>query len=106
LRSCKNQPLEKGFFLKANPYGFFEKGESLFKKVLLSERNTWGKREIRETTPTNAEDLRHSVFRRKTSEVFNYDEQDCGKRVFYAACYENAKGEAGPWSDIIEAIIP
>ena len=62
--------------------------------------------EIREVAPVNAEDLRHSVFRRKVSEVFNYNEEDRGKKVFYAACYENAKGESGPWSDIIEALIP
>jgi hypothetical protein len=62
--------------------------------------------EIRDTAPANAEDLRHSVFRRKTTEVFDYEEGDRGKRVYYAACYENAKGESGPWSDIVEAIIP
>jgi hypothetical protein len=62
--------------------------------------------EIRDTPPENADALRHSVFRRKVSEVFNYGEEDRGKKVFYAACYENAKGEAGPWSDIVEAIIP
>ena len=62
--------------------------------------------EIRDTPPANAEDLRYSVFRRKVVEVFDYPEESRGKKVFYAACYENAKGEAGPWSDIIEAIIP
>jgi hypothetical protein len=62
--------------------------------------------EIRDAPPANADDLRHSVFRRKVVEVFDYAEEDRGKKVFYAACYENAKGEAGPWSDIIEAVIP
>ena len=62
--------------------------------------------EIRDDAPANAGDLRHSVFRVKTTEVFDYDEAERGKKVFYAACYENAKGEAGPWSDIIEAVIP
>ena len=62
--------------------------------------------EIRDAAPANADDLRRSVFRIKTTEVFDYEEGDRGKRVFYAACYENAKGEAGPWSDIVEAIIP
>jgi hypothetical protein len=62
--------------------------------------------EIRDAAPANAEELRHSVFRRKVSDIFDYTEEDRGKKVFYAACYENAKGEAGPWSDLIEAIIP
>ena len=62
--------------------------------------------EIRDTPPTNAEDLRYQVFRRKVSEVFNYNEEARGKQVFYVARYENAKGEAGPCSDIVKAIIP
>ncbi|MDR0723245.1 MAG: hypothetical protein LBF75_10745 [Treponema sp.] len=62
--------------------------------------------EIRDTAPANANELRHSVFRRKTQEVFDYNEEDQWKKVFYAACYENAKGETGPWSDMIEEIIP
>jgi hypothetical protein len=62
--------------------------------------------EIRDEPPDRAEDLRYSVFRRKTSEVYDYPESDRGKKVFYAACYENSKGESGPWSDIIEAVIP
>jgi len=62
--------------------------------------------EIREAGPSNADDLRRSVFRIKTTEVFDYSEEERGKKVFYAACYENAKGEAGPGSDIVGAIIP
>jgi hypothetical protein len=62
--------------------------------------------EILDAPPANAEELRHSVFRRKVVEVFDYSEEDRGKKAFYAACYENAKGETGPWSDIIEAVIP
>jgi hypothetical protein len=56
--------------------------------------------------PVNADAIGHSFFRMKTSEVFDYNEEDRGKKVYYAACYENAKGETGPWSDIVEAIVP
>ncbi|MDR1865833.1 MAG: hypothetical protein LBR08_09730 [Bacteroidales bacterium] len=62
--------------------------------------------EIRDTPPLKASDLRHSVFSRKTTHVTDYDEEDRGKTAYYAACYENSKGEAGPYSDIISAIIP
>jgi hypothetical protein len=62
--------------------------------------------EVRDIAPANADDLRRSVFRIKTTEVFDYDEAERGKQVYYAACYENSKGDAGPWSDIIQAIIP
>ena len=62
--------------------------------------------EIRETLPESPDDLRHSLFSRKTVHVFDYEEKDRGKKVFYAARYENAKGEGGPWSDIIDLLIP
>jgi hypothetical protein len=62
--------------------------------------------EIRDAPPPNAAELRTSAFSRKTTQVYDYTEADRGKKVFYAACYENTKGDQGPWSDIIEAIIP
>jgi hypothetical protein len=62
--------------------------------------------EIRETAPLNPDELRHTVFSRKTVRIFDYNEEDRGKKVWYAACYENAKGESGPWSDMVELIIP
>ncbi|GHU53188.1 hypothetical protein FACS1894200_13770 [Spirochaetia bacterium] len=62
--------------------------------------------EIRDTPPDTAGDLRHSISSHKVVRVFNYREADRGKKVFYAACYKNAKGDEGSWSDIIEAIIP
>jgi hypothetical protein len=62
--------------------------------------------EIMDTPPTTPDDLRHSVFRVKTVEIFDFKEDERGKKVYYAARYENAKGEAGPWSDIVMAIIP
>ena len=62
--------------------------------------------EIRETPPDNPDSLRHAVFSRKTTHVFDFEETDRGKRVYYAAQYENAKGEAGPWSEIVSLIIP
>jgi hypothetical protein len=51
-------------------------------------------------------ELRHSAFSRKTTFVRDYNEADRGKMVYYAACYENSKGEAGPYSDIVSCIIP
>jgi hypothetical protein len=62
--------------------------------------------ETRDTPPTNADDLRRSAFSRRTTHVVNYNEADRGKTAYYAACYENSKGEAGPFSDIVSVIIP
>jgi hypothetical protein len=62
--------------------------------------------DIRDTPPLNADDLRHSVFSRKTTRVYEYSEENRGKTAYYASCYENSKGDTGPWSDIVSAIIP
>jgi hypothetical protein len=37
--------------------------------------------------------------------VVTYTEADKKKTAYYAVCYENAKGEPGPWSPIVEAAI-
>jgi hypothetical protein len=58
-----------------------------------------------ETPPVSAGELRNSQYSRKTVQIFNYNEADSGKHVFYAARYENLKGESGSWSDIVERII-
>ena len=35
----------------------------------------------------------------------NYTAGDKGKTAYYNACYESNRGERGPWSDIIDAIV-
>jgi hypothetical protein len=58
------------------------------------------------TAPAMPADLPKSKFSRKTTETFLWDPSDQGKPVYYATCYENAKGEEGPWSAIISTIVP
>jgi hypothetical protein len=55
--------------------------------------------------PASAEDLPKGKFSRKTNLTVTYTEADNGKPAYYAACYENSKGEAGPWSPIEEAFV-
>jgi hypothetical protein len=55
--------------------------------------------------PAKGEDLPKSKFSRKTSYVVTHTEADKAKTVYYAACYENGKGDTGPWSPVEEAII-
>lgn len=62
--------------------------------------------EIRDTAPTSPDELRHAFFSRRTTHIFDYDEADRGKKVYYAVRYENAKGEEGPWSEMICLLIP
>jgi hypothetical protein len=38
--------------------------------------------------------------------VLSFEEEDRGKRVYYAARWVHATEQPGPWSDIESAIIP
>jgi hypothetical protein len=58
------------------------------------------------TAPASPEDLPKSKFSRKTQEIFSWDPSDQGKAVYYAAAYENSKGERGEWSAITSAVVP
>jgi hypothetical protein len=56
--------------------------------------------------PKDGDDLPHSLFTRKKREIFNFLEEDRGKRVYFDIRLENAKGEPGPWGPIVDTIIP
>ncbi|MDR2246651.1 MAG: hypothetical protein LBE17_14365, partial [Treponema sp.] len=55
--------------------------------------------------PASGARLPNSRFSRKTSHVVQHTEEDKGKTAYYATCYENSKGEMGPWSPVEEAVI-
>jgi hypothetical protein len=54
--------------------------------------------------PAAGADLPKSRFRRKASIVITHTEASKGETVYYATCYENAKGDIGPWSPIVDAV--
>jgi hypothetical protein len=54
--------------------------------------------------PATGADLPKSRFRRKASIVITHTEASKGETVYYATCYENAKGDTGPWSPIVDAV--
>lgn len=55
--------------------------------------------------PANGEDLGKQKFSRKTAQVVTFKEEDKGKTVFCSACYENSKGEVGPFAEIEDSVI-
>lgn len=55
--------------------------------------------------PENGEDLGRQKFSRRTARTVVFKESDRGKTVYISACYENGKGETGPYAAIIEEII-
>jgi hypothetical protein len=55
--------------------------------------------------PASGADLPKTKFSRKTSHIVTHTEADKAKTAYYATCYENGKGDTGPWSPVEEAVI-
>jgi hypothetical protein len=44
-------------------------------------------------------------FSRKPTIIVQHQESDKGTPAWYSSCYENSRGEAGPWSPVVEMYI-
>ena len=57
------------------------------------------------TKPASGADLPKTKFNRKTPHIVTHTEADKGKTCWYSTCYENSKGDMGPWSPVVDAVI-
>jgi hypothetical protein len=63
------------------------------------------KRELMQV-PVSGTELPFSKFTRRKKELFDFAQEDSGKTAYFCVCYENAKGDSGPWGPIFSAVIP
>jgi hypothetical protein len=61
---------------------------------------------ISEVPVVNVEDLTHSSIDTRTPFTLEFQGHERGKTVYFALCWENTRGEKGPYSPIGRAIIP
>ena len=61
---------------------------------------------VDETTPVSGKFLRESRFTRQKKMLFTFEPEDSGKTACFSIRYENSKGKAGQWGELITAIIP
>ncbi|MDR1122308.1 MAG: hypothetical protein LBM08_15540 [Dysgonamonadaceae bacterium] len=61
---------------------------------------------VLDTPPADPDVLSRSVLATRTPHVFEFTEEERGRTVYFVICWENEKGQQGPWSEIISAIIP
>jgi hypothetical protein len=61
---------------------------------------------LSETPVVNVEDLTHSSFDTHTPFTLEFRGDERGKTIYFALCWENTRGEKGPYSPIISVIIP
>jgi hypothetical protein len=50
--------------------------------------------------------LTKSAFDTASPYTFKFDEPERGKALYLCPCWENNKGDKGPWGEIYKAIIP
>jgi hypothetical protein len=75
----------------AKPYGI--RGAGLFWAIL-------------DHAPLSIDELIHSSFATRSPFLIDFVESDRGKRVYFCLVWENTRGEKGPWSEIVMAVIP
>jgi hypothetical protein len=61
---------------------------------------------VLDTPPADVNVLTRSVLATRTPHILEFTEEERGKTVYIAICWQNEKGERGPWSEIESAIIP
>jgi hypothetical protein len=83
-------------------YGLNEKGHGKPKGIQGLEMR-WL---IAETPPTRWAELTHSEFATRSPLHFTFENDQRGQLFYYAARWENTKGEKGPWTEITRVVIP
>jgi hypothetical protein len=61
---------------------------------------------ILDAPPAKNDDLLRSDFSTRASRTFDFDESERAKTVYFILRWESTRGERGPWSEIVNAIIP
>jgi hypothetical protein len=61
---------------------------------------------VLDAPPADHSALTRSVLATRTPHILEFTEEKRGKTVYIAICWQNEKGQMGPWSEIVSAIVP
>jgi hypothetical protein len=61
---------------------------------------------ILSTRPTSYDDLIHSTFVTHSPHTFTFAESQRGRTVYFSLRWESTRGEPGPWSAFVAAVVP
>jgi hypothetical protein len=61
---------------------------------------------VLDAPPADPDVLTHTVLATRTPHTLEFTEEQRGKTVYVAICWQNEKGQRGPWSEIENAIVP
>jgi hypothetical protein len=62
--------------------------------------------DVLDKPPARPEDLTNHALASRTPYAIDFDETERGKTGYVALCWENEKGQTGPWSEVQSTIVP
>ncbi|MDR0421367.1 MAG: hypothetical protein LBH30_07985 [Prevotellaceae bacterium] len=85
---------------------FFERGSRHKKGKPAGQHGAEIRWLLSDTPPARWDDLTHSEIDTNSPITLSFEYDQRGKTVYFALRWENTRGEKGPWSEILSAIIP
>jgi hypothetical protein len=85
---------------------FFDQGQKKSKAKPAGQHGAEIRWIISDVPVVDVEVLIHSSFDTHTPFTLEFQGHERGKTVYFCLCWENTRGEKGPWSEIQNAIIP
>jgi hypothetical protein len=85
---------------------FYDQGSKKTKAKPAGQHGVEIRWAMLDTPPVTISDLVNSSFDTHTPFTLNFEQNERGKTVYFCLCWENTRGEKGPWSEIQSAIIP
>jgi hypothetical protein len=61
---------------------------------------------VLDSPPADINALTRNVLATRTPHILEFTDEERGKTVYIAICWQNEKGQKGPWSEIESAIVP
>jgi hypothetical protein len=62
--------------------------------------------DVLDAPPASPDRLSRNVLATRTPHTLEFTEEERGGKVYVAICWQNEKGQKGPWSEIESAIVP
>jgi hypothetical protein len=85
---------------------FYDQGSKTSKAKPAGQHGAEIRWVISDTPIVDVTELIHSSFDTRTPFTLEFQGHERGKTVYFCLCWENTRGQKGPWSEIQSAIIP
>jgi hypothetical protein len=85
---------------------FYDQGSTRSKAKPAGQHGAEIRWAISNTPIVDIKDLVNSAFDTCTPFTLNFEGHERGQTVYFSLCWENTRGEKGPWSIVMSAIIP